>query len=221
MSSINQPDFNDNRDYDYTAFPEEDRPEYERIIRMVSPGANVVDLGCGNGSLLQKLQTQRQATGRGIELSASGVAICRQKGLEVVQGNIDTTLPFPDNAFDYAICNVTLHMVRFPEVVLHEMKRIARYQIISFPNFGFYKNRFEMLFTGRMPRRMLFGYTWYTTGHIHQLSLKDFEALVSHIGGLKIVKLDVEETTLPLKNKLIRMNPNLFSVLPVFLLEKQ
>lgn len=221
MSSINLPDYNDNRAYDYSSFPDEDRPEYERIMRLIPNKAKVIDLGCGNGSLLQKLKTQKQAVCHGIELAESGVAVCRQKGLEVIQGNIGGVLPFPDNSFEYAICNVTLQMVQFPEVLLREMKRVARYQIISFPNFGFYKNRLETLFYGRMPQKMLFGYKWYTTGHIHQLSVRDFRELVEVTGGLEIIKLDVNETGNNLKNKIISFRPNLLAVLPVFLLQKK
>lgn len=221
MPSINLPEYNDNRTYDYSAFPDEDRPEYTRIMKLVSNGARIIDLGCGNGSLLQKLKTQKQAVCYGIERAESGVAICKQKGLDVVQGSIDQPLPFSDNTFDYAICNVTIQMVQFPEVLLKEMKRIARYQIISFPNFGFYKNRLEMLFSGRMPRKMLFGYRWYNTGHIHQLSVNDFLELVKMIGDLEIIELDTNETNNGLKNKLISLCPNLLGVLPVFLLQKK
>lgn len=220
-SSINLPDYNDNRKYDYARFPEEDRPEYERIINMIPAHTKVLDLGCGNGSLLQRLKQQKQAVCSGIELAESGVSISRRKGLEVLQGNIDQPLPFPDNSFDYAICNVTIQMVHFPEVLMKEMKRVARYQIISFPNFGFYKNRIEMFVSGRMPRKMLFGYRWFTTGHIHQLSIADFEELVKKTEGLEIVKSDYDETGSALKNKLISLFPNLLSVLPVFLLQKR
>lgn len=221
MPSINSPEYNDNREYDYAAFPEEDRPEYRRIIRMVARGKRVLDLGCGNGSLLQQLSLQKEAACTGMELAPSGVAICRRKGLDVSEGNIDEPLPFADDAFDYAICNVTIQMVRFPEVLLGEMRRTARYQIISFPNFGFYKNRLEMFFSGRMPRKMLFGYRWYSTGHIHQLSLRDFKELVGKTGGLEILRADFEEAGSRVKNRLIALFPNVLSVLPIFLLQKK
>ncbi|MCL6525016.1 MAG: methyltransferase domain-containing protein [Thermoflavifilum sp.] len=218
---IDRPDQNDNRRYDYTHFPEEDRPEYARIVSCIPLRSSVIDLGCGNGSLLQKLMVEKQVNGYGIELSETGVSICQQKGLQVVKGYIDESLPFPDDAFDYAICNVTLQMVRYPEVLLSEMKRVAKFQVISFPNFAFYKNRWEMLVKGRMPKQMLFGYSWYNTGHIHQLSIKDFLELVQAIGGLTVKKLSVDETHNQLKNTLIRLFPNLFCVVPIFVLEKE
>lgn len=218
--SINSPKNNDNREYDYTLFPDEERPEYLRIIRIVEAHSKVIDLGCGSGVLMEKLKSQKQCTCFGIELAESGVLICQQKGLEVTQGNIDAPLPFEDNTFDYAICNVTIQMVRFPEILLNEMKRIARYQIISFPNFGFYKNRMEMLFSGRMPRKMLFGYSWFSTGHIHQFSIRDFKEFIKITAGLKIIRTDYAETANAIKNKMIDIYPNLFSVVPVFLLQK-
>jgi len=219
-TSIDQPDRNDNRNYDYSAFPIEERPEYTRIIPYIKPQTSIIDLGCGNGSLLQKLIREKNVAGVGMEISETGVQICRQKGLQVMQGFIDEPLPFPDNTFDYAICNVTIQMVRYPEILLSEMKRVAKFQIVSFPNFAFYKNRTEMLLKGRMPKKMLFGYSWYNTGHIHQLSITDFRELVQTIGGLRIVYLDVDETHNRIKNRLIRLFPNLFCVVPIFILEK-
>jgi methionine biosynthesis protein MetW len=217
---IDQPDRNDNRNYDYSAFPVEERPEYSRIITFIPAQSTVIDLGCGNGSLLQRLKQEKQVSGYGIELSETGVSICQQKGLQVIRGYIDEPLPFPDNAFDYAICNVTIQMVRYPEILLSEMKRVARFQIISFPNFAFYKNRIEMLLKGRMPKKMLFGYSWYNTGHIHQLSIKDFIELTQRIGGLKVIRLDTAETHNKMKNLLIRLFPNLLCVVPIFILAK-
>ncbi|SFV27483.1 methionine biosynthesis protein MetW [Thermoflavifilum thermophilum] len=218
--AIDHPEINDNRNYNYLAFPVEERPEYSRIVSMIQAKSRVIDLGCGNGSLLQRLIKEKEVKAYGIELSESGVTICKEKGLQVEQGYIDERLPFQENAFDYAICNVTIQMVRYPEVLLTEMKRIAKYQIISFPNFAFYKNRIEMIIKGRMPKKMLFGYSWYNTGHIHQLSIKDMIELIQTIGGLKIIKIDVDETGKKLKNKIIQLFPNLFCVVPIFFLEK-
>ncbi len=177
-------------------------------------------MGCGNGSLLKILKDKKNIQDHGIELSESGVEICKRKGLNVIKGSIDTKLNFEENAFDLAICNVTIQMVNYPEILLNEMKRISKKQIISFPNFGFYKNRFDLLFNGRMPRPMLFGYNWYSTGHIHQLSINDFYELVGEIKGLKIVQVVLEKSTNPIKNYFLNSFPNLFQVLPIFLLEK-
>jgi methionine biosynthesis protein MetW len=217
---INSPKHNDNRNYDYSSIEKEERLEYSKIVELVSANSSVIDLGCGNGSLLKLLKDKKNIREYGIELSESGVEICKRKGLNVIKGSIDTKLNFEENTFDYAICNVTIQMVKYPEILMREMKRISKYQIISFPNFGFYKNRFDLLVNGRMPRPMLFGYNWYSTGHIHQLSINDFYELVEEIQGLKIVQVVLEKSTNPIKNYFLNSFPNLFQVLPIFLLEK-
>jgi len=135
----------------------------------------------------------------GIEISPSGVEVCRSKGLKVRQGRIDEALPRVNDAFDYAVCNVTLRMVMYPEILLSEMGRVGRRQIVSFPNFANLRNRLELLFFGRMPRAMLFGHTWWNTGYIHQLSISDFKELVkkseleikrsAYFGGLAMLGL--------------------------------
>jgi methionine biosynthesis protein MetW len=218
--SIHKPVIHDNRNYDFTLQPIGDQEAFQVIMNLISSGSKVVDLGCGNGILLQQLQKERSATVKGMELTTSGVQVCRAKGLDVIQGRIDETLPFSNNSFDYAICSVTIQMVMYPEVLLKEMKRIAKFQIISFPNFAFYRNRLEFILRGAMPTHMLFDYQWYSTGHIHQLSVKDFRRLVQDVGGL------VEQGiwTVPIKNSFKRVFmkafPNLFMLLPIVLLEK-
>lgn len=220
MSTIDSPLYNDNRNYDYSNTPSEEREEYKLICEMVEPNSKVIDLGCGNGSLLEKLIKEKSVVGKGVELVSSGVDACKKKGLKVIQGRIDEKLPFDDNSFDYSICNVTIQMVMYPEVLLSEMKRISKYQIISFPNFAYYKNRLDLLFKGRMPKPMLFGYKWYNTGHIHQLSIKDFYELVNDVKGLRILKVNALVSRNPLKNFLLKFFPNVFQILHVFLLEK-
>jgi methionine biosynthesis protein MetW len=220
MSKIDSPLHNDNRQYDYSNAFSEERDEYKLICEMVKPNSKVIDLGCGNGSLLEKLIKEKNVTGEGVELSESGVEVCKVKGLKVHKGKIDEKLPFDDNSFDYSICNVTIQMVMYPEVLLNEMKRISRYQIISFPNFAHYKNRLDLLLNGRMPKPMFFGYKWYSTGHIHQLSIKDFYELVDEVGGLKIIRVNEFSSKNPLKKIFIKKYPNLFQILQVFLLEK-
>lgn len=219
MYDTNLPGKNDNRDYDYSTTPVEERAEYASVVSFVETGKTVVDLGCGNGSLMQLLKTQKNALCTGVEISASGVQTCREKGFETLQQSIDTRLPFADNQFDYALCNVTMQMVQYPEILMQEMKRIARFQVISFPNFAFYKNRFQLFFGGCMPKKLLYGYTWYNTGHIHQFSINDFKELVRHTGGLEIIKQAGTQTG-TLARTVAKWHPNLFEILPVFLLRK-
>jgi methionine biosynthesis protein MetW len=217
---IDHPFLNDNRNYDFTHYPDEERKEYSVISGLIQNGATVVDLGCGNGSLLVRLQKDRSARVKGVELSPSGIQACQAKGLDVLQRRIDEPLPFPNNSFDYAVCNVTIQMVMYPEILLSEMKRIARFQIVSFPNFAFYRNRIQLVLRGIMPTHMLFNYQWYSTGHIHQLSLKDFKDLVHTAGGLEIRELHCAEVDNFFKKFFMQKFPNLFMHIPIMLLEK-
>jgi len=220
MSLIDSPSINDNRNYNYSGFEAVERKEYEVISNWIPQNSTILDLGCGNGTLLEKLKMEKAVSGKGIELSDSGIDICRAKNLDVQKGSIDQTLPFNDNTFDYAICNVTIQMVMYPEILLSEMKRISKFQIISFPNFGHYKNRVDLTLNGKMPRPMLFGYKWYSTGHIHQVSIKDFYELIDDVGGFVIFKSYREEHKNIFKNFLLRKYPNLFQILGIFMLGK-
>lgn len=217
---LDDPQRNDNRKYNYSGYEDSERYEYPIIVDMVKMNSKVIDLGCGNGALLARLKKEKSVKETGLEISESGVRICKERGLNVQFGAIDQTLPFDDNAFDYAICNVTIQMVMYPEVLVREMKRVAKYQIISFPNFAFWRNRLDLLLNGRMPKRMLFEYKWYSTGHIHQLSFEDFYELLDDVGGLHVVECRLERSSNPIKDRLLQDFPNLFQLVPVFLLEK-
>jgi methionine biosynthesis protein MetW len=221
MMNIDDPGVNDNRNYDYSHHPEGERYEYRVIADMIKPGARVLDLGCGNGALLSLLKKEKSVIEEGLEISESGVALCQQKGLHVRIGRIDEALPYDTDSFDYAICNVTIQMVLYPEILLREMKRVARYQIISFPNFGFWRNRLDLLINGRMPRPMLFGYTWYNTGHIHQLSFSDFERLVAEVGGLTVLQKKYDRPNDEFRRTISAILPELFHLLGIYLLEKK
>jgi len=218
---IDIPGKDDNRQYDYSQNQSQNRAEYDYITQLVSSNSSVIDLGCGNGSLLKKLVEEKNVIAHGIELSLSGVEACRNKGLDVSQSRIDEKLPFKDLEFDFSICNVTIQMVMYPEILLKEMKRISKYQIISFPNFGFYKNRIDLLFNGRMPKPMLFDYKWYNTGHIHQFSISDFYELLNDVGGIKVEKLIWAKTNNKIKDYLSLTFPDLFMAIPIFYLSQK
>jgi methionine biosynthesis protein MetW len=176
-----------NRTYFYKRGSKTFREEFLVIKNIVGKGKRVLDLGCGDGSLMQILIEESNKC-KGVEISPSGVSVCKEKGLDVLRGRIDKRLPFKDKSFDFAICNTTMQMTMYPEVLVKEMVRVSRRQIITFPNFAFILNRIDLLLNGRFPRWSLFGYDWYTTGHIHQLSIKDFEDFCSNY-NLKIRKV--------------------------------
>jgi len=220
MSNIDSPLHNDNRNYDYAHAFTEEREEYKLICEMVEPNSKVIDLGCGNGSLLEKLIKEKNVKGEGVELSESGVEVCKVKGLKVHKGRIDEKLPFEDNSFDYSICNVTIQMIMYPEVLLSEMKRISKYQIVSFPNFAHFKNRLDLLLNGRMPKPMLFGYKWYSTGHIHQLSIQDFYELIEDVGGMRVIRKKYSVGSNRYKKILAGLLPSLLIPILIFMLEK-
>ena len=216
-NKIDDPNFSDNRNYDYSLHSGEEREEYQTISNLVTLNSSVIDLGCGNGLLMKKLIAEKNVSCKGIEISESAVELCKKNGYDVLLGSIDAELPFDNDSFDYSVCNVTIQMVKYPEVLLREMKRISKYQIISFPNFAFYRNRLDLLFHGRMPRPMLFGYNWYNTGHLHQLSIKDFNNLINEIGGLRIINSYHLKSKNPVINLLMTLLPNLFRTITIVL----
>jgi len=149
------------------------RSDHLLVAEMVERGSRVLDVGCGDGDLLQLLEN-RGIDGRGIELSREGVNRCVAKGLAVVQGDADADLVnYPDDAFDYVILSQTLQATRQPRVVLENLLRIGQRAIVSFPNFGYWKMRLQLLIGGHMPRTENLP-TWYDTPNIHFCTIKDF-----------------------------------------------
>src|SRR5262252_8204118 len=152
------------------------------VAQMVDYGAKVLDVGCGDGELLRLLSETRGVDGRGIELSREGVNECVAKGLAVIQGDADTDLgDYPDDAFDYVILSQTLQATRHPRIVLEHMLRIGRRAIVSFPNFGHWQVRLQLLFAGHMPRTDILPFSWYDTPNIHHCTIKDFRLLCTAI----------------------------------------
>jgi methionine biosynthesis protein MetW len=153
---------------------------YDLIMSEVAPGSKVLDLGCGDGFLLQELQKTKQVTPYGVEISEDGVGQCVEKGLYCYQGDIDEGLAdYRDNSFDYVILNQTLQITKRPAYVLQEMLRISKKSIVSFPNFGNIRTRMQLLLKGMMPKNPLLPYEWYETPNIHLLTIKDFQKYCS------------------------------------------
>jgi len=152
------------------------------VAEMVKSGSRVLDVGCGDGTLLRILSETRDVDARGIELSQAGVNQCVARGLSVVQGDADTDLAdYPDNAFDYAILSQTIQATRNPRKVLEQLLRIGRNVIVSFPNFGHWRVRTQIMFRGRMPVTESLSEPWYETPNIHLCTIKDFIALCDEL----------------------------------------
>jgi methionine biosynthesis protein MetW len=159
------------------------RSDLRLIAEMVAPGSRVLDIGCGDGALLAYLGRDKQVDGRGMELSQSGVNACVSHGLPVIQGDADGDLDdYPSDAFDYAILSQTLQATRNPRLVIGNLVRIGRRAIVSFPNFGHWRIRANLLFNGRMPVTPLLNQAWYDTPNIHLCTIKDFVALCLELG---------------------------------------
>jgi methionine biosynthesis protein MetW len=158
------------------------REDFKEILRLVRPGSRVLDVGCGEGVLLDLLTREKQVDGRGLEISAAGVAACMSRGLSVVQGDADQDLDhFPDRTFDYAVLSQTLQATRRPRHVLDELLRIADRAVVSFPNFGHWRVRWSLLHRGRMPETEALPLPWWATPNIHLCTLADFLALTEDL----------------------------------------
>ncbi|BAQ45105.1 MULTISPECIES: methionine biosynthesis protein MetW [Methylobacterium] len=154
------------------------------MLNLVEPGSRVLDVGCGDGSLLALLRDRRGVDGRGIELSRQGVNACLAHGLPVIQGDADTDLAaYPDDAFDYVILSQTIQATRQPKAVLEHLLRIGRHAIVSFPNFGHWRVRSELMLRGRMPVTDTLPDPWYETPNIHHCTIRDFVGLCRLVGA--------------------------------------
>jgi methionine biosynthesis protein MetW len=154
------------------------RVDHLLIAEMVRPNARVLDIGCGDGALLKLLALRKHVDGRGIEVSRERVNACVAQGLSVIQGDADRDLAeYPDQAFDYAILSLTIQATRLPKTVLENLLRIGRFAIVSFPNFGHWKIRTQLLFTGRMPVTDNLPEPWYLSPDGHLCTIKDFADL--------------------------------------------
>lgn len=167
------------------------RDDHALIQRGVKPGSQVLDLGCGQGALLQYLQQHKNVRGYGLEINPDNITACIRNGVNVIEQDLDNGLRnFKDNSIDTVIMTQALQAVERPDLLLDEMLRIGNEAIVTFPNFGYWRTRFYLMFKGRMPMSETLPYNWYDTPNIHMCTFRDFEILCRE-KNIKILKKTV------------------------------
>lgn len=192
------------------------RIDYQIIADLIESKSSVLDLGCGNGDLLQILMRDKEVLGEGIEKDLEMVNLCLEKGLPVINANLDQGLfQYKDKSFDYVILSLTLQSLKKPDLALKEMTRIGKKAIASFPNFGNFLVRFSLLLKGKMPKIKFLPFEWYNTPNIHLCTIADFKEFCRK-QNIKIVK----KTYLRKSNrKMCGLLPNFFASMAIFVLE--
>lgn len=193
---------------------------YKVITQIIDKGAKVLDLGCGDGSLLKKLIDEKQVSGTGIEINQNYAIDAISKGLSIIRGDIDEGLKeFHDNEYDWVVLNQTLQSTQKPEFVIDEMLRVSRKVVVSFPNFGYWKVRFYLFFKGKMPKSKTLPFEWYDTPNIHLLTIDDFFEYCKK-RNIKISQKIYLKRGKIRKNPLFKFNANFFSDEAIFVIER-
>ena len=191
-----------------------------KISDWISRDSKVLDLGCGDGSLLNDLRKEKSASGLGIEIDEEKIKSCLKKGISVIEQDIDSGLEnFGNQSFDYVVMSQSIQALKKPEVALEEIVRIGKECIVSIPNFANIKCRLQLFFKGQMPVSSALPHDWYSTPNLHLCSLEDFEKLCKK-SNIKIVerklsKINGEESIL------MKLLPNLFSEVALYKLVKE
>ena len=195
------------------------RFDLQIIASWIEEGSKVLDLGCGEGELLYFLKHNKAAKCTGIELKESRVARCIEKGLSVLQGDInEEVLDYPDNTFDYVVLSQTLQQVYEPYGLIKSLMRIGRKGIVSFPNFSYWRVRLQLLLTGYAPITRQLPYQWYNTPNIRVISLKDFRKFSRQVDFKIIKEAAVNSQTQDREGKIIHILPNLLATYGIFLI---
>ncbi len=195
------------------------KKEFKVIADLLPKDTRVLDVGCGDGSLMSLLENEKNIEVRGLEISQENVQKCIHKGLPVIQGNAESELhQFPDQSFDYVVLSQTLQAFYDPEKVLKELLRIGKSVIISIPNFGYWKVRTRLLFFGEMPVTRTLPHKWYNTPNLHMCTIKDLFNFCNEkkIEIKKVIGVNENQISLIHKNNL--EIKNLLSKLGIFLI---
>jgi methionine biosynthesis protein MetW len=189
--------------------------EHKAILEIIPIGSSVLDLGCGEGELLYLLVKEKKVKARGIDIDEQAIYKCVAKGLSVYHGDIDSGLTdYSDKSFDFVILNQSLQQVKHLESVLDDSLRVGKKVIVGFPNFAYYKARFQMFFKGQAPITPALPYQWYDSPNLHFLSISDF------LGYCQKKGIRIEKTSFIGKNSMVKIFPNLCANSGIFLISR-
>ncbi|HIJ26583.1 MAG TPA: methionine biosynthesis protein MetW [Gammaproteobacteria bacterium] len=196
------------------------RPDQEIICQWIQPGSRILDLGCGDGTLLRHMMDHHQVEGYGLELDDHNVLSSIENGINVIQSDLDRGLSdyFDSDSFDYVIMSLTLQAMNYPDQLLDEMLRVGKQGIITFPNFGHWRNRLQLLLGGKMPVNRNLPNSWYNTPNIHLCTVDDFETLCAQ-KGIRIL----ERTVVDRQHRepaLLKLAPNLLGEVALYRFER-
>lgn len=189
--------------------------EHQVIVGWVKENSTVLDLGCGDGTLLATLVAEKKVRGQGTEIDELAIYKCVEKGLSVYHEDIETGLPnYETSTFDYVIMSGSLQQVKRPDLVIDEALRVGRHLVVSFPNFAHYSARLQILYRGRVPVTPSLPYEWHNSPNVHFLSIVDF-IRYCHAREIKI-----ENTAFVSSERRVSFLPNVFAAMGIFLLSR-
>lgn len=191
---------------------------YSLITELIEEGSSVLDLGCGDGTLLRNLIDKKNVKGKGIEINQDNVIQSIQKGLSIIQGDIDEGLKdFSDKEWDYVVLNQTLQSTEKPDYVIDEMLRVGKKVVVSFPNFGYWRVRLYLLLNGKMPKSKMLPFEWFDTPNIHLLTINDFFEFCKK-RNIKIVQSIYTTRAEKLKCRVKKFFANIFAEEVIFVI---